>query len=113
MLAPQAPSNIKPASLKPPKQTKLLGATVAGVGVVTSVSVELPWCFVLIERPDGSEAHAFVADLTKDMLTFPAEPQEYVKMTRRVGYGLFETVYQLKTVVFSDLTHVDETEKAA
>lgn len=113
-VAPQAPSNIKPASLKPPKQTKLLGAVVKDVGLITTVSAELPWCFVLIERPDGSEAHAFVADLRKDMLTFPAEPQEYVKMTRRVGYGLFETVLQLKTVEFSDLTHVsaDELEAA-
>ena len=71
-----------------PKQTKLLGATVAGIATITTVSAELPWCFVLIERPDGSEAYAFVADLSKDMLTFPAEPPECVKMTRRVGYGL-------------------------
>ena len=114
MIAEKALNEVKTQVVVPaPKQTKLLGATVKGVGLITTVSAELPWCFVLIERPDGSEAHAFVADLRKDMLTFPAEPQEYVKMTRRVGFGLWSDVYQLKTVVFSDLTHVDTQERAA
>ncbi len=72
-----------------PKQTKLLGATIAGVGLITTVSVQRQWCWVLIERPNGSEAHAFVADLKRDQLTFPAEPQAYREVNRRVGYGLW------------------------
>ncbi len=113
MLAPQAPSNIKPASLKPPKQTKLLGAVVKDVGLITTVSAELFDCFALVERPDGTESHVFVADLSKDNVVFPSEPQPYAKTTRRLGYGLFGDCYQLKTVEFSDLTHVDEAERNA
>jgi hypothetical protein len=71
-----------------PKQCKLLGATVKGVGLITTVSVANVWRWALIERADGTETHVFVADLKRDMLTFPAEPLEYVEMTRRVGYGL-------------------------
>lgn len=106
-------NEVNPKVVAPPKQTKLLGATVKGVGLITTVSVQRQWCWALIERADGTESHVFLADLKRDMLTFPAEPLEYVQMTRRVGYGLWEDVYQLKTVEFSDLTHVDETERAA
>jgi hypothetical protein len=96
-----------------PKQTKLLGVTVKGVGIVTSVSVELFDCFALIEDASGKEHHAFLADLKKDNVIFPAEPQPYRKVTRRIGYGLWSDMYDLQTVPFSDLTHVDETEMAA
>ncbi len=95
-----------------PKQVKLLGAVVKGVGLITTVSVANVWRWALIERPDGTESHVFLADLKKDQVAFPAEQQEYVQMTRRVGYGLFADVFQLKTVEFSDLTHVDELERA-
>ncbi len=90
MLAPQAPSNIKPASLKPPKQTKLLGATVKGVGLITTVGVQNVWRWALIERPDGSEAHAFIADLKRDQLIMPSEALPYREVRRRIGYGLWE-----------------------
>jgi hypothetical protein len=114
MVAPQALNVVKPEVVVPaPRQTKLLGATLEGVGLITTVSVQRTWCWALIERPDGTESHVFVADLKRDQLTFPAEPLEYVEMTRRVGYGLFEDVYQLKSVEFSDLTHADEMERAA
>ena len=112
MIAPQALTQAE-VSPKPPKQTKLLGATVAGVGLVTTVSAELFECFALVERPDGTETHVFVADLGRDNVTFPAEPQPFVKMTRRLGYGLYGSCYQLETVKFSDLTHVDEQELRA
>lgn len=114
MLAETALNEVKPEVVVPaPRQTKLLGATLKGVGLITTVSVQRTWCWALVERADGTESHVFVADLKRDQLTFPAEPQEYVEMTRRVGYGLFEDVYQLKTVEFSDLTHVDAQERAA
>lgn len=108
-----APASLTQAEVPAPKQTKLLGATVAGVGVVTSVSAELPWCFALVERPDGSEAHVFIADLTKDNVTFPAEAQPYREVTRRIGYGLWSTMLEVTSVQFSDLTHVDTQERAA
>ena len=98
---------------QPPKQTKLLGATVKGVGVITTVGVQNIWRWALVERPDGTEAHVFVSDLTKDMLEFLAEPQAYRAVTRRIGYGLIEECWELVSVPFSDLTHVSREEAAA
>lgn len=111
MIAPHALTQAEVFRI--PKHVKLLGATVRNVGVITTVSAERFEPFALIERPDGTETHAFVADLGRDNVTFPAEPQPYHKMTRRLGYGLYGECYQLETVEFSDLTHVDEMERAA
>lgn len=108
-----ATRTLSPAEKRTAKRLKLLGATIAGVGTITTVSVQNVWSWALIERTDGSEAHVFVADLDRDMLTYPEGQQEYVEMTRRVGYGLWEEVFQLKTVEFSDLTHVSADELAA
>ncbi len=82
---------------KRPKQVKLLGATVQGVGTITSVSAILFDCFALIEDETGREHHRFVKDLKKDEVTFPDEPQPYHTYNRRVGYGLFETMHNLET----------------
>lgn len=109
MLAPQTLSQAEPA----PKQTKLLGATVTGLGTITTVSVQNVWRWALVEDATGREHHVFLCDLKRDQIALPVEPCEYVELTRRVGYGLFEDVYQLKTVPFSDLTHVDTLERAA
>ncbi len=111
MIIPE--KTLSQAEVKPPKQTKLLGAAVAGVGIVTSVAVELPWCFALVTDPSGNEHHVFVADLKKDNVTFPAEPQPYRKVNRRVGFGLWNEMFELESVQFSDLTHVDTEERAA
>jgi len=108
-----AEKTLTPAEVKAPKQTKLLGATVAGLGTITTVSVQRQWCWALVEDTTGRETHVFVADLKRDNVTFPAAPMLYVKMMRRVGYGLWDEVYQLAWVEFSDLTHVDLTERAA
>lgn len=114
IVAEQALNEVKTEVVVPtPKQTKLLGAVVAGIGTITTVSVQRRWCWALIEDAQGKEHHVFVADLKRDMLTFPVEPMPYVQVTRRVGYGLWDEVYQLAGVEFSDLTHVDLTEQAA
>lgn len=106
MVAPQALNVVKPEVLvSAPKQTKLLGATVAGVGVITTVSAELPWCFALIEDASGKEHHCFVADLHRDQITYPSERQPYQEARRRIGYGLWADVLELKCVPHSDLTH--------
>lgn len=110
MLAPQTLTQAEPQA---PKQTKLLGATVKGVGTITTVGVQNVWRWALIEDSSGREHHVFLCDLKRDMLTLPAEPLEYVQMTRRVGYGLFEDVYQLRTIEVSDLTHLSADERAA
>ncbi len=107
MLAESALNEVNPQVVVPaPKQTKLLGATVKGIGLITTVSVQNVWRWALIERPDGSEAHVFLADLKRDMLVMPAEPMPYREVRgRRVGYGLFEDCYELELVQLPDLTH--------
>jgi hypothetical protein len=88
-----------------PKQTKLLGATVKGVGLITTVSVANVWRWALIERPDGSEAHVFLADLKRDQLVMSPEPMPYRQVRRRIGVGLWEDCYELELVELSDLAH--------
>ena len=97
----------------PPKQTKILGATLKGVGLITSVSAELPDCFALVEDPSGMEHHVFLSDLKKVNLIYPAEPMPYREVKRRIGYGLWADMLELTLVEYSDLTHVDHLEAAA
>jgi hypothetical protein len=97
MVANSAVSNIKPASPKPPKQIKLLGARVKGVGVIVVVSQAVKWGYAIIEDEAGKSHHAFFADLKKDQIEFPAEPQPYRSCTMRVGYGLWDSVHTLLT----------------
>jgi hypothetical protein len=78
-----------------PKQCKLLGATVKGLGVITSVSSQLFDCFVFIEDAQGKEHHAFVRDLCKAELVLPARPHAYTTTTRRISYGLWEEMHDL------------------
>jgi hypothetical protein len=89
MIAEKALNVVNPEVVAP-KQVKLLGAVVKGVGTITTVSVANVWRWALIERSDGTESHVFLADLKKDQVTLPAEQREYVQMTRRVGYGLYQ-----------------------
>ena len=93
-------------ALKTPKQTKLLGAEVRDVGIITTVSAELFDCFVLIEGEGGREHHRFVKNLTREELAFPSDPLPYRAATRRIGYGLWGDVLELESVYQSGLTHV-------
>lgn len=94
-----ATQTLSQSEVKRPKQAKLLGATVQGVGTITSVSAELPWCFVLIEDQTGREHHRFVADLRKDEVMFPAEPQPFHTYNRRIGYGLWNEMICLESPI--------------
>jgi hypothetical protein len=106
IVAPQALNVVKPEVVVPaPKQTKVLGATVKGVGLITAVSAKLFDCFALIEDASGKEHHAFLADLKKEQLIFPTEPMPYRAVRRRVGYGLWADMLELELVELSDLTH--------
>lgn len=82
-----------------PRQIKLLGAVVQGVGTITSVSAILFDCFVLIEDETGREHHRFVKDLKKDEVTFPVEPLPFYTYNRRIGYGLFEKMHDLESPI--------------
>lgn len=97
IIAPQALTQTE--CVKPPKQTKLLGATVKGVGVIVCVSQSLKWGYAIIEDAAGKNHHAFFADLKKDQLEFPSEPQPYRSCTMRVGYGLWDEVMTLLSPV--------------
>lgn len=79
-----------------PKQCKLLGATVRDVGVVTAVEANLhPNSYAVLETAAGVSRRILIADLSRDDVTFPEEPQPYVKRTERVDYGVWDEVYAL------------------
>lgn len=78
-----------------PKSTKLLCATVEGLGVVTAVSVGVTWPYALIEDEHGVRHHCYLANLNKDAVTYPVVPQSYVTQNERIGYGVWEEVYGL------------------
>ena len=84
--------------LTAPKQTKLLGATVRGLGVVTTVSSTLFSGYALIEDDAGREHHRFLKDLKRDEVEFPGELQPYRTITRRIGIGTWDEVYSLEPV---------------
>ncbi len=78
-----------------PKQTKLLGATVHGVGVVVAVSSTLAYCYALIEDAAGVTHHRFLADMKRDEVAFPADPQPFVTRVERIGCGVWDEVHCL------------------
>ncbi len=86
MLAETAVNVVNPQVVVPaPKQTKLLGATIKGVGVIVCVSQSLKWGYAIIEDASGKSHYAFLADLKKDQLEFPPELQPYRLCTMRAG----------------------------
>ena len=85
-------------SLTAPKQAKFLGATVKGLGVVTTVSSPLFSCYALIEDEAGREHHRYLADLKRDEVELPVELQPYRTLTRRVGIGTWDEVLELEPV---------------
>ena len=90
-------------SLTAPKQAKLLGATVKGLGVVTTVSSTLFSCYALIEDDAGREHHRYLADLKREEVELPAEAQPYRTLTRRVGIGTWDEVLEIEPVLVNSL----------
>jgi hypothetical protein len=82
-----------------PRQVKLLGATVTGLGTVVVVSQRLTWGYALVEDQAGKTHHRFLSDLRRDQVTFPAEQQPYRAATERIGIGTWDEVYSLVTTV--------------
>lgn len=78
-----------------PKQTKLLGATVSGVGLVVAVSTTLTYCYTVIEGSDKINRRVALIDLKRDEVVFPEVPQPYRTQTERVGVGTWDEVYAL------------------
>ena len=78
-----------------PRQTKLLGARVTGLGLIVAVSSTLFACYAVVEGDDRVNRCVPLADLKRDEVTFPAEPQPYVTRTERVSYGTWDEVHSL------------------
>lgn len=97
IIAEQAVNEVSPKVVIPatPKQTKLLGARVKGLGIVTVVSQRLTWGYALVEDKTGKAHHVFLTDLRRDQVTFPAEQQPYQAGTERIGVGTWDEVYSL------------------
>lgn len=78
------------------RQTKLLGATVKGFGLIVAVEANLhPNSYAVLEGADRATRRVLLADLKRDEVTFPAAAQPYVKRTERVDYGVWDEVYSL------------------
>ena len=56
-----------------PKQTKLLGATVRGFGVIVAVSSTLSYGYAIVEGADRVNHRVAFMDLKRDEIVFPLE----------------------------------------
>ena len=82
-----------------PRQCKLLGATVKGLGLITAVSSTLPFCYAVVEGADKVARLVRVASLKRDEVVYPGEMQPYETRTERVAYGTWDEVYSLVPAV--------------
>lgn len=78
-----------------PKQCKLLGATVRGLGVVVAVSSTLHYGYAIVEGADRVNRRVAFSALKRDEVVFPAAAQPYVTQTERVAYGVWDEVHSL------------------
>ena len=76
-----------------PKQCKLLGATVRELGVIVAVSSVLTYGYAIVEGEDRVNRRIALAELKRDEVTFPLEPQPFVTQMERTGYGVWDEVY--------------------
>jgi hypothetical protein len=79
-----------------PKQTKLLGAAVRGVGTITAVSAHPFSVYVLIEDEHGLEHHRFVSTLERHEVVFASQPLDFRTLTRHIGRGVWDEVLELR-----------------
>ncbi len=91
-----APSN---EILTAPKQCKLLGATVRGLGLVVAVSSTLTYGYAIVEGADRVNRRVAFTDLKRDEVEFPLEPQPFVTRVERVDYGVWDEVMALVSPV--------------
>ncbi len=78
-----------------PRQTKLLGATVKGLGLVVAVSSTLPFCYAVVEGADKVTRLVRIATLKREEVHYPDEVQAYETRTERVAYGVWDEVHCL------------------
>lgn len=78
-----------------PKQTKLLGATVKGLGLVVAVSSTLTFGYAVVETADKVNRRVAFADLKRNEVELPAQPYAFTTHTERVAYGVWDEVHSL------------------
>lgn len=79
-----------------PRQCKLLGATVTGLGLIVAVEANLHRdSYAVLETAAGVSRRVLIADLKRDDVTFAPETPPYVKRTERVDHGVWDEVYAL------------------
>jgi hypothetical protein len=78
-----------------PKQTRLLGATVRGLGLVVAVSSTLTYGYAIVEGTDRVNHRVAFRNLKRDDVEFPLEPQPYRTQVERVGVGTWDEVHSL------------------
>jgi hypothetical protein len=81
--------------LSAPKQTELLGATVADLGIIVAVSSTLTYGYALIEGADRVNHRVAFTDLKRDEVEFPLEPHPFTTRVERVDYGVWDEVHSL------------------
>ncbi len=78
-----------------PKQTKLLGATVRGLGLVVAVSSTLTYGYAIVEGADRVNHRVALSALKRSEVVFPAGPQPFTTRVERVDYGTWDEVHSL------------------
>lgn len=78
-----------------PKQTKLLGATVKGLGLVVAVSSTLTYGYAVVENADKVNRRVALSDLKRNEVELPAQPYAFTTQLERVDYGVWDEVHSL------------------
>jgi hypothetical protein len=78
-----------------PKQCKLLGATVRGLGTIVAVSSTLTYGYAIVEGADRVNHRVPFTALKHSEVEFPLEPQPFVTRIERVSYGTWDEVHSL------------------
>ena len=82
-----------------PKQTKLLGATVRGLGLIVAVSRTLAHGYAIVETEGKVTRRVALTDLKRDEVQFPAQPYAFTTQVERVDYGVWDEVHSLVPAV--------------
>jgi hypothetical protein len=84
------------AAEKHPRQVKLLGATVAGLGTVVAVTTHLHCGFAIVRDASNAEHRLYFRDIkTLDGLTLAPSVPEYITHADRVGYGTWLELHEV------------------
>lgn len=95
IIATPSLTSVNPKVVALPKQTKLLGAQVRGLGLVVAVSSTLTYGYAIVEGPDRVSHRVAFSVLKRDEVEFPAAPQPFVTRVERVDYGVWDEVHAL------------------